>query len=49
MMLDSVDMAAAKMPAMISPVTPIGNSAAMNNGNVASIGQRGFIRSGCDL
>ena len=34
MMLDSVDMAAAKMPAMIRPVTPIGSSAAMNSGNV---------------
>ena len=46
MMLDSVDIAAAKMPAMISPVTPMGSSAAMNSGKVASIGSVGFIRSG---
>ena len=47
--MDSVAMAAAKMPAMIRPVTPMGSSAAMNNGKVASIGNKGFIRSGLFL
>jgi hypothetical protein len=46
MMPDSVAMAAARMPAMIRPVTPVGSSAAMNSGKVASTFSSGFMRSG---
>ena len=49
MVPDSVPIAAAKMPAMISPVSPAGSSAAMNSGKVASIGSSGSSRSGCAL
>jgi hypothetical protein len=34
---------------MINPVTPIGSSAAMNSGNVASMLSNGFMRFGCAL
>ena len=49
MMLDSVAIAAEKMPAMMSPVMPIGSSAAMKSGKVASIVSSGFMRSGLAL
>ena len=39
-------MAAANSPASTKPVTPAGSSAAMKSGKVASVRNRGFIRSG---
>ena len=47
--LEQVAMEAAKMPAIINPVTPAGSSAAMNNGKVASTASSGFMRSGLFL
>ena len=46
MMLESVAIAAARMPAMMRPLIPIGSSAAMKSGKVASIDSSGFMRSG---